>query len=136
MDENDILYVTTNGARNADHRTMTGPQRSYGPQPPRHIVIQTGAGSQPVIRTIPVDPVPMQTLPERRFFGTLTASEAVEAVAQVIAMLQPLPVAPVAIGKAEDDIANLTLYSAALAQHAKRDEQLRTIGSLLSKLLS
>ncbi len=73
---------------------------------------------------------------ERRLFGNLTASEAVEAAAQVLAAIQPLPVSPVATGRVETDVENLTLFHAALAMHAKRDEQLRTLGSLLAKLMS
>ncbi len=142
MDENDILFVTTSDdERNArptssDHRTGGGSmvRTPFSAKRPRHIVIQSGASREPVIvRQVPAEPI---MAPERRQFGNLTASEAVEAVSQVIAMLQPLPVAPLATGRSEDDIANLTLYSAALALHAKRDEQLRTLGSLLSKLMS
>ena len=33
------------------------------------------------------------------------------------------------------DVGNLVTYQAALAQHAKRDEQVRTLGSLVSKLV-
>jgi hypothetical protein len=60
----------------------------------------------------------------------------IEAGAQVLAAIQSLPLAPVATGKVEQDVANMVLYQAALAEHAKRDEQLRTLGSLASKLFA
>jgi len=53
----------------------------------------------------------------------------------VFAAIQPLPGAPSATGRAEDDVANLVSYQSALAVHAKRDEQLRTLGSLVAKVL-
>ena len=56
-------------------------------------------------------------------------------VAQVFAALQSLPAAPVATGDVETDVGNLILYQGALAQHAKRDEQVRTLGSLVAKLV-
>ena len=35
----------------------------------------------------------------------------------------------------ETDVENLVIYQTALATHAKRDEQLRTLGGLLGRLL-
>ena len=35
----------------------------------------------------------------------------------------------------ETDVANLVLYQGALASHAKRDEQVRTLGGLVAKLV-
>jgi hypothetical protein len=68
--------------------------------------------------------------------GGLSYGILIEAGAQVIAAIQPLPPAPVATGSIETDVANLTRYQRALAEHAKRDEQLRTLGSLASKFLA
>lgn len=67
--------------------------------------------------------------------GNLTSAELVALGAKVLAAIQPLPMAPVATGKVEDDAANLITYQGALALHAKRDEQLRTVGDLLAKVL-
>ena len=92
-----------------------------------------GSREPVVVRQVAADPV---EYPERRLFGNLTGSEAVEVGSQILASLQPLPVAPVATGRLEVDVENLTLYHAAVALHFKRDEQLRTIGSLLAKLMS
>jgi len=68
--------------------------------------------------------------------GELSTGKLVEAGAQILAAIQPLPSAPVATGKLETDLANMVLYQKALAEHAKRDEQLRTVGSLGAKLFA
>jgi len=68
-------------------------------------------------------------------FGKLTAGQAVEIVAQIFAALQSLPAAPTTTRNADTDAANHILYQTALAQHAKRDEQVRTIGALVAKLM-
>jgi len=71
----------------------------------------------------------------RRFLDMPTG-EVLALAAQAFAALQPLPAAPVALGKADDDVSNLITYQSALAVHAKRDEQLRTIGALVAKFLA
>ena len=68
-------------------------------------------------------------------FGGLTIGQIIEMIAQAIAALQSLPAAPVGTQDVEKDVGNLVLYQTAIAQHAKRDEQLRTLGSLISKLV-
>jgi hypothetical protein len=149
MDEYDtpnVIYVTTDDERNArptnrDH-TKGGmvPRDPFGlprPRRPRHIVIQDRGSRDPVIvREAPAERV-MAPLPfERRLFGNFTTSEVVESLAEVVSAFQSLPVSPVATGKLEVDVENLTLFHAAVAAHFKRVEQLRTIGSLLAKLIS
>lgn len=133
--DSDIVFVDERNARadNRDHRSTPG-GRGIAPRRPRRIVIHTGGRSrEPVIvQQPPVGPV----FEDRKLFGNLTASEAVEVGSQILASLQPLPVPPVATGKLETDVENLTLFHAAVALHFKRDEQLRTIGSLLAKLMS
>lgn len=69
-------------------------------------------------------------------FAELTNAQVIELAAQAFAAFQSLPTAPTALGKIEDDVSNLITYQSALATHAKRDEQLRTIGSLVAKLLA
>ena len=88
----------------------------------------TRVGSTRVVMSEPVGPRPS-------ILGGLTVGELVEVAAQILAAIQPLPAAPVAVGHSETDVANLVTYQTALAQHAKRDEQLRTIGSLVGKIL-
>ncbi|MEJ7598486.1 MAG: hypothetical protein WKG01_11300 [Kofleriaceae bacterium] len=67
--------------------------------------------------------------------GKLTTGQIVDMIAQVWAALQSLPAAPVGTGEASTDVGNLILYQGALAQHAKRDEQVRTLGSLVARLV-
>ena len=67
-------------------------------------------------------------------FG-LTTGELIDSGVQLIAAILPLPGAPVAQGEAVTDIENSLLYQSALANHAKRDEQLRTLGTLLTRIL-
>ena len=67
--------------------------------------------------------------------GNLTTGEIIELAAQLLAAIQPLPGAPSGVGDVETDVENLVIYQTALATHAKRDEQLRTLGSLLAKVL-
>jgi hypothetical protein len=68
-------------------------------------------------------------------FGKLTAGGMIDIVAQVFAALMPLPAKPVATADAPTDVGNMLLYQEALAQHAKRDEQVRTLGNIVTKLV-
>lgn len=146
MDDSEIIFIEDDerNAASRDHRATQRPrvQSVTVPSRTRHVVVRSGGREPTVMReAAPVAervmyPYPSYPQPERRVFGNLTVSEAVEVAAQALAALQPLPVAPVATGKVEIDVENLGLYHAALALHAKRDEQLRTIGSLLAKLMS
>jgi hypothetical protein len=150
MDEYDtpnIIYVTEDDERNArpihrhHQKGQMIPRDPFGlprPRRPRHIVIQDRGNRDPVVvREVREPERVMAPMPfERRLFGNLTTSEVVESAAELMSALQSLPVAPVATGKLETDIENLTLYHAAVALHFKRVEQLRTIGSLLGKLIS
>ena len=56
-------------------------------------------------------------------------------VAQIFAALMPLPAAPVATADTATDVGNLILFQGSLAQYAKRDEQIRTLGNLVTKLV-
>ena len=138
MDEYaDIYYVDTRNATN-DHRTGGGPVVQGGgqwrPAPPARTVYVPGrpvasfTGPAPVIYAQP--PTMASTL-----FGKLTTGQVIEMVAQIFAALQPLPAAPNATRDANTDVANGILYQTALAQHAKRDEQVRTVGNLVARLV-
>lgn len=75
-------------------------------------------------------------VPRATRFADLSTGEVLALAAQAFAALQPLPAAPVVLGKVDDDLSNLITYQAALAVHAKRDEQLRTVGALIAKFLA
>lgn len=135
MDDYDIYILDDEDTRNAshDHRTSS---TSGGRR-----VVHHGSG---IIRSNPHRVVrsPSRTVvvgsparATRQVLGGLTVGELIQAAAQVLAAIQPLPASPVATGYADTDVANLILYQGALATHAKRDEQLRTLGSLVEKLI-
>lgn len=136
MDDYDIYILeddddTRNAAR--DHRTVSG--RGPGTirtRPGTRVIrpARTSGGSRTVVvgdRRAPVRGGPV--------FGNLTTGEIIETAAQVFAAIQALPAPPVATGRADIDLPNLILYQSALATHAKRDEQLRTVGALVRKLI-
>lgn len=147
----DVYYVDTRNATR-DHRPGQSPTaqwfrpRAPAPTalPPSRTVYvppqQAMYGqpqpmyAQPQPQVIYASPVPQQNA-----FGTLlgrmTIGQLVEIGAQLWAALQNLPAAPVATRDIETDVQNMILYHAALATHAKRDEQVRTIGGLVSKLV-
>ncbi len=135
MDPDD--YLLDDGARNAPVRVRrpfwTVPRMAQAQQAP--VVVQ-----YPSPHTYPMQPLPgyaaqPQVVVRQKRILDMPAGEVLALAAQAFAALQPLPNAPSAIGKADDDAANLVTYQAALANHAKRDEQLRTLGALLSTLL-
>jgi hypothetical protein len=68
-------------------------------------------------------------------FNNLSAGKIVDMAAQVFAALTSLPDAPVATADPATDVPNLITYQSSLASYAKRDEQIRTLGSLVSKLV-
>ena len=68
-------------------------------------------------------------------FGRMTTGQVIDMVAQIFAALMPLPGAPNVTGVADTDSGNQILYQTALAQYAKRDEQVRTLGNLIVKLV-
>lgn len=158
MDEYADIYFVDDG-RNAvvthDHRGPTGgtPGRTSGPvrittaQPARTVVIGSGqgqprpvyVGSQaPMIYNGGQAPMiynqPQSTA--ARVLGQLTTGQIVDLVAQAFAALQSLPAAPAATKDAATDIGNLILFQSALALHAKRDEQVRTLGALIARLVA
>jgi hypothetical protein len=138
MDETaDIYYVDTRNATH-DHRTGGGSRPAWTPaQPSRTVYVPPGAGFRPMAPA-PAQIVYAQPTPQSQvatLFGKLTTGQVIEMVAALFAMLQPLPSAPVATRETSIDVSNLMLYQGALAQHAKRDEQVRTLGSLVGKVL-
>ena len=134
MEESDIYIVDT---RNADHRTHPGstPWRPAGPARP----VQTVYAQPSRVYTQPQPQViyanPPQSALAQNIFGRVTGGQLVDLVAQIFAALMPLPAAPVATDSAATDVGNLILYQSALASYAKRDEQVRTLGNLVTKLI-
>ncbi len=148
MDEYDVIYLdddernaraTVNDRRKGGGRVVVGGNRRPGgssvivPPSRRPTVIHSGGGRSSDRRAMVVQDEPQQE--QRKLIGNLTVGEVVELAAQILAAIQPLPGAPVAQGAMETDVENLVIYQTALATHAKRDEQLRTLGGLLARVL-
>lgn len=137
MDEYaDIYYVDTRNATH-DHRTGSNPSNWRPSQPTRTVYVPPSR--QPMAYA---QPAPMiyqapyaQPSGAAAFFGKLTTGQVVDMVAQLFAALQPLPGAPVATRDTATDVGNLILFQGALASHAKRDEQIRTLGGLVGKVV-
>ena len=142
----DIYFVD---GRNA---TATIDQRPSGHQAPGRVMVnQSGHG----VRTVhPYNQAPMYVSPQgpgywppqgpgygpqgslgSSLLGRISTGQLIDMVAQIFVALMPLPGAPVATSDTATDVNNLTLYQSSLASHAKRDEQVRTLGNLVSKLV-
>ena len=144
--DNDDIIIDDGDPRNARVRVVrhsgalrpgTYPQRPTYPAPlyqPAPAYAQAPM-YQPGYGAPMYAPTPVIVQRPRRFLDMPTG-EVLALAAQAFAALQPLPAAPTALGKADDDISNLITYQSALATHAKRDEQLRTIGALVAKFLA
>ena len=139
----DVMYV--DDGRNADHRTQGGQPWGRPPTTGRTVVVP--AGTRPtVITSRPAygppaygapaygNPYWGQPAPFAARFG-MSTGELIDTAIQILAAIQPLPAAPTAQGDASTDLENLVTYQGALATHAKRDEQLRTLGTLLVRIL-
>lgn len=145
MEEADIYFVDT---RNADHRTQTGSNRPSGR--PMGTVTVPGSGTRVYPVTQPAYPNPYgnpymnpyanpymnpQPTLATSILGRVSTGQMIDLVAQIFAALMPLPGAPTATSDASVDVGNLIVYQGALAQYAKRDEQVRTLGNLVTKLV-
>jgi hypothetical protein len=131
MDESDIIYVDS---RNADHRTQQGGS-PWRPAPPVRTMVAQPARfyTQPQVAPQIIYAQPPSAT--ANLLGRITGGQIVDLVAQIFAALMPLPASPVATSDASTDVQNLITYQTALAQYAKRDEQVRTLGNLVTKLL-
>lgn len=143
----DVMYIDSD-ERNAthDHRTQSGKRPAWGSRPAsggsRTVVVPPG-NRPTVITTGAPAPAPAYYQPQVVYaqpaslasrFG-MSTGELIDTAIQIFAAIQPLPAAPTAQGDAGIDVENLVTYQGALATHAKRDEQLRTLGSLLVRVL-
>ena len=138
---NEYSVIYLDDERNAgrpvlvDNRGM--PVRSPGGFWPR-VAAPRVAYAQPMqaMQTQPQPTVIYHQAPAKpSVLAGMTVAELVDMGAQLLAAIQPLPAAPTAAGELETDVENMVIYQTALATHAKRDEQLRTLGSLLGRLL-
>lgn len=136
----DVIYVDTRNADSRDHRAGNSTSGTRGPSGRSvQTVYVPGSGTRPIAYapqpTAYYQPPYTQQSMTSALFGKLSAGQLVDMVAQLFAVLTSLPAAPVATRDAGTDVANLIMYQGALAQHAKRDEQVRTLGSLVGKVM-
>ena len=142
MDEYaDIYYVDGRNA-GGDHRVGAGGNSYFAPRavpPPAGAVAartvyvqpaQPASYAQPLVYAQPAPQSPLSML-----FGNMQAGQVIALIAEALAAFRSLPAAPVATKDIATDIANGVTYDTALAQHAKTDEQIRTIGHLVAKLV-
>jgi hypothetical protein len=145
MDQ-DVIYIGDD-ERNADRRTLVAGNRpgAWGGRPrPRTVVVPAGSNRPTVIQSGGYGPLMGYPQPQvivsqqppsfAARFG-MTTGELIDTGIQILAAIQALPTPPVAQGEAGIDVENLVTYQTALATHAKRDEQLRTLGNLLVRIL-
>ena len=150
MDEYaDIYYVDE--ARNAsnDHRAGSGSAPAvYGPTPfvvggrpvpvgalqSRTVYMQPAQPQVSYAYGRPVVGQPMAS-PLGSLFGNLNAGQLIAMLAEAFAAFRSLPAAPAPTSDVGTDIANSVTYDTALAQYAKTDEQIRTIGHLVARLV-
>lgn len=135
----DIYYVDPRNATR-DHRP--GVSRAWQPSgnrirpvPPPQTVYLPQRPMAHAVQTPQLIYAPSANPTAAALLGKLTTGQIVEMVAQIFAALQSLPGAPVATRDVSTDVANMILYQGALAQHAKRDEQVRTLGGLVARLV-
>ena len=137
--DDDERNAIVNAVRTQSRRTHSGGGRpsamsAVGGGSRRPTILRPYASGGRYYDRRPGQVVVHQTAP-RRGFGGLSTGELIEMATFILAAIQPLPPAPTAQGHTETDVENLVIYQGALATHAKRDEQLRTLGGLLARLL-
>jgi hypothetical protein len=142
MNQYDVMYI--DDGRNSDHRRLTRPTtgRSVVIPPSQRPTVVYSRPTEPTTAygtpyAVPYGTPPLYYGPGTSFaarFG-MTTGELLDTAIQILAAIRPLPSAPVAQGESGIDVENLVTYQDALATHAKRDEQLRTVGNLLVRIL-
>jgi hypothetical protein len=138
-----FVAVPLDDGRNArsgstDHRSQQG--RQYGstalvPVGPRRVLRPVGQ-SMPSRPVVIYQQAPASESAVSGLFANLTVGEVVELAGAVLGAISPLPGAPVSTGDFRTDMDNVITYQGALAQHAKQDERIRTIASLIRKLIT
>ena len=105
----DVYYVDT---RNADRDHRTGSSTTVRPTGrPVTTIYAPGSGGRPMpyAQQAPIYYQAPQPSATAALFGKLTTGQVVDMVAQLFAMLQTLPSAPVATRDAGTDVANLIM---------------------------
>jgi len=158
----DVYFVERNATTVNDHRVMrpgvvsssrtpvyvpaagpTGSRVTYGGPasfagPAQWSPQGFWSGNQPVYSQPPAWGWGNQLGTLGSLFGGLNAVSIgmlVDLAGQGFAAIRALPTPPTTSGDGSTDVANLTLYQQALAEHAQTDERIRTAVHILGKLL-
>jgi hypothetical protein len=141
----DIYYVDSRNAV-VDHRRRPSQTTPWRPRP------RTTATPMPPTRTVYVPPqqyadpsmyanqtplIYSQPFPQMgapMLFGRFTIAQVIDAVVKGFAAMKSLPTAPAPTRDTATDVANMVRYQNALADHAKFDERIRTLGDIVAKL--
>lgn len=141
MEEADIYYVDTRNAdpvvvsRTYGNGAVQGvPVRTFNGRPTR-VLLPHGTQGNRFSSTYGSPYMVGSAGALGGLFGGMTGGQLVDLVAQVFAALMPLPAPPTATSDPTTDVPNLMLYQTAITQYAKRDEQIRTLGNIVTKLL-
>ena len=116
--------------------TYGGPATFAGP--PQFAPAGIWAGNQPAYIQPPVWGWGNQPGTLGSLFGGLNSVNIgmlVDLIGQGFAAVRSLPTPPTSSGDGSTDVANLTLYQQALAEHAQTDERIRTAVHIIGKLL-
>ena len=126
-----------------DHRSdssravvVSRPGRPASRAPKQVVITSSRDTRQPVVVHETVAVAPSVAPGDKKILGNFTVAEAAEFAGQALGALAPLPVPPVATGKVDVDVENLTLFHNAVATHFKRDERIRLAFTLIARLLS
>ena len=136
MDDYAELQFIERNANEHDRRHYQGgrPGRTFVPHPQGRYAPQSQYAPQPQV-IYAQGPGLGVGIGGSSVFGKMTTGQVIDMVAQIFAALMPLPAAPTATSDATTDVGNLITYQGSLAQYAKRDEQVRTLGNLITKLV-
>jgi hypothetical protein len=165
MEEADVYFVDTRNADPRDHRVNPGRTAVISPRQPTYVPPAAGpqratwagpatyagpaymqaptpyypqgywGGQQPVYMQPPTWGQPGTLGGLFSGLNGVNIGSLVDLIGQGFAAIRSLPTPPTASGDSGTDVANLTLYQTALAEHGKTDEQIRTAVHIIGKLL-
>ena len=125
------VYPTTAAAPvYATPQVYSAPQ-TYPPVYPQSTLF----GQNPVYAQPPYWGGPWGNTTLGQLFGGVNIGQLIDLVGQGFAAIRSLPAAPTSTGESVTDVANLTTYPQALAEHGTLDEQIRTGVHILARLL-
>jgi len=132
--QRDAVYVYDDNERNATEGAegaMELRNKRRKRRPPGPMVPWQSAPPQVVVQA----PPPPKPEPKKGVFDSVPRGAMVGAAAQVLSALMPLPPAPSATGDTKTDLDNVLRYQANLADHSKRDQQIRALGAAVGLLV-